>query len=240
MRLYLLHGNLGSPRDWDACLEPWRSSGFSCSAVDLWQLLRDGADSLEKAGDAVASLAPANEPCALVGYSLGGRLALHAAAARPGAWKALVLLSAHPGLTDPSERARRLADDRLWAAKCREMPPADFLAAWNARSALRGSGRGPSPDYDAPLAAQAFDCWSLGRQRDFGPWLRARSLPLLWLTGRSDARFTALAAQCRPDAARVVPGAGHRLLQEAPDVAARLVREFLLSLRPPTPLNEPS
>lgn len=230
MHLFLLHGNLGSPRDWDACLPILERRGFACHTVDLWELLRGGACSLTEAGHAVASLAPAGEPCTLAGYSLGGRLALHAAAARPDTWKALVLLSAHPGLADDAERARRLANDLLWAERCRTMPPAAFLAAWNAQNALSRSGRGPEPGYDPQLAACAFDCWSLGRQRGFSTWLQSRPLPLLWLTGQRDARFTALAENCRPDAARTLPGAGHRLLQEAPQETARLMLEFLLTL----------
>lgn len=231
MHLVLLHGNLGSPRDWSACLPYLEQRGFVCRTVDLWQLLRGGACSLDEAGRAIASLAPAGEPCMLAGYSLGGRLALHAAIARPDAWKGLILLSAHPGLADEAERSRRLADDLLWAQWCRDMPPAAFLAAWNAQNALSGSGTGPAPDYDPELAARAFDCWSLGHQRDFSPWLRSRPLPLLWLTGQRDARFTALAERCRPDAARALPNVGHRLLQEAPRETARLMLEFMPTLR---------
>ena len=230
MRLFLLHGNLGSPHDWNACLPFLEQRGFVCHAVDLWDLLRKRTCSLAEAGRAVAALAPPGEPCALAGYSLGGRLALHAAAARPEAWKGLMLLSAHPGLADETERSRRLAGDLLWAERCRDIPPAAFLAAWNAQNALAGSGTGPAPEYDTKLAARAFDCWSLGRQSDFSSWLRSRPLPLLWLTGRRDIRFTALAEHCRPDAARALPGVGHRLLQEAPQETARLMLEFLSTL----------
>jgi 2-succinyl-6-hydroxy-2,4-cyclohexadiene-1-carboxylate synthase len=50
----------------------------------------------------------------LVGYSMGGRIALHVALALPARVRRLVLIGASPGLADPAERAqRRAADERL-------------------------------------------------------------------------------------------------------------------------------
>src|ERR671932_1131052 len=55
-----------------------------------------------------------DEPHVLAGYSMGGRIALHAALARPGAVRRLVLVGASPGLADAGERAaRRAADEAL-------------------------------------------------------------------------------------------------------------------------------
>ena len=49
-----------------------------------------------------------------VGYSMGGRVSLHAALAHPDAVERLVLIGATAGIDDPDERAaRREADDRL-------------------------------------------------------------------------------------------------------------------------------
>lgn len=49
-----------------------------------------------------------------IGYSMGGRVALHAALAHPDQVQRLVLVGATAGLDDPDEReARRTADERL-------------------------------------------------------------------------------------------------------------------------------
>src|SRR3954471_6591372 len=54
------------------------------------------------------------ERFALAGYSMGGRIALHAALALGDRVERLVLVGASPGLADPAERAaRRAADDAL-------------------------------------------------------------------------------------------------------------------------------
>src|SRR3954468_19428282 len=55
-----------------------------------------------------------DEPHVLAGYSMGGRVALHAALARPERVRRLVLVGASPGLGDAAERAaRRRADEAL-------------------------------------------------------------------------------------------------------------------------------
>src|SRR3954454_18833816 len=52
------------------------------------------------------------ERSTLVGYSMGGRIALNAALALPGSVERLVLVGASPGIADASEREqRRLADE---------------------------------------------------------------------------------------------------------------------------------
>ena len=54
------------------------------------------------------------ERFALAGYSMGGRIALHAALALGDRLDRLVLVGASPGIADPAERAaRRAADDAL-------------------------------------------------------------------------------------------------------------------------------
>src|SRR5436309_3091100 len=63
--------------------------------------------SLEAVLDDLAALAPAR--FTLVGYSMGGRLALHAALALGARIDRLVLISSSPGLADPGERATRRA-----------------------------------------------------------------------------------------------------------------------------------
>src|SRR3954470_7591276 len=58
----------------------------------------------------VRALAPST-PFTLLGYSMGGRIALHAALQLAGAIDRLVLVGASPGLQDEKERAERKAED---------------------------------------------------------------------------------------------------------------------------------
>ncbi len=226
--LMLLHGNLGGPADWDDCVSLWQKQGIVARTVDLWKLSDAALQSLDAAGKEIAE--KASPDTVLVGYSLGGRLALHAVAADPQKWRALVLISAHPGLTNNADRLQRLERDRGWASRCRALEPIDFLEQWNAQPVLSGSGCGLQTDYDRDAVARAFDTWSLGRQRDFRPLLKSLEIPLLWLVGEKDEKFKALAESCRSDAVKSVGGAGHRLPKEKSEMTSRLITEFLHSL----------
>src|SRR4051812_25485043 len=53
--------------------------------------------------DRLAEIHAAADGCVLVGYSMGGRLALHAAARWPEEFAGLAVLGASAGITDPAE-----------------------------------------------------------------------------------------------------------------------------------------
>lgn len=66
----------------------------------------------------------------LVGYSMGGRLALMYAANHPEQIESLTLMSAHPGLQTEEERKKRLEQDAAWAKLIFELPIDEFLLRW--------------------------------------------------------------------------------------------------------------
>jgi len=57
------------------------------------------------------SIRAVTEPVTLLGYSLGGRLALHWALANPGKFRQLILVGASPGLATEAERTERTYAD---------------------------------------------------------------------------------------------------------------------------------
>lgn len=173
-------------------------------------------------------------PFALCGYSMGGRIALHAALALRRRVRRLTLIGASPGLADAAEReARRQADERLadelealdidalarrWASTpvLSDQPPEVAAAAHADRlrstpaglaAALRGLGTGALP----PL------------------WERLGELvmPVTLIVGERDRKFTEVAARMAaaiPDArVEVVAGAGHAVHLEAPGRVAELL-----------------
>jgi 2-succinyl-6-hydroxy-2,4-cyclohexadiene-1-carboxylate synthase len=93
----------------------------------------------------VAAVAPSS--FVLAGYSMGGRIAVHAALALGERVTRLVLISASPGLADAAERAaRREADDRL-AQEAETATIEEFARRWaetpgTGRTATGGGGRG--------------------------------------------------------------------------------------------------
>jgi 2-succinyl-6-hydroxy-2,4-cyclohexadiene-1-carboxylate synthase len=170
----------------------------------------------------------------LAGYSMGGRIALHAALGLPGRVERLVLIGASPGIADDGERAaRRAADERLageiesstieqFAARWARTPvladqPADARAAAHAdrlRStpagltrALRGLGTGALPSLWDRLSEVA--------------------IPVTLVVGERDERFrlTAerMAATLPNGTVAVVRAAGHAVHLEAPAKVAELI-----------------
>ena len=135
----LLHGFLGDRRD----LEPLRQAlapSFGCITLDLpgHGDTAHLADKVEERSEGnpllvalVAALEGLRQPSglALIGYSLGARLALQVAMQRPDLVSAVVALGGNPGLVDGASREARLVRDRDLASKLREMDPAAF-ALW--------------------------------------------------------------------------------------------------------------
>jgi 2-succinyl-6-hydroxy-2,4-cyclohexadiene-1-carboxylate synthase len=178
--------------------------------------------------------AAGSEPLQLAGYSMGGRLALHAALALPGRVRRLVLIGASPGIADPGDRAqRRAADDRL-AAEVERMTIEAFAERWartgvladqpaEVRAAVHRDRLRNTP---AGLAAALR---GLGTGALPSVWERLGELdvPVELVVGERDAKFRALASEMAAalPAARVhvIAGAGHAVHLEAPAAVAEVI-----------------
>ena len=239
--MLLLHGFLGRGADWDA-VRAHLSPSWPVEAPDLpghgtATGLEDRAYTMDGAADRV--LREHDAPVDLVGYSMGGRLALHAAVTRPEAVRRLVLVSASPGLEAGADRAARRGTDAERAAEIARSLEA-FVEAWY-RMPLFGLDAGLRARLTADRTAHN-DPVELGRSlRGMGTgaqpshWgaLAGISVPTLAVAGARDAKFVrlarAMAERWRPGGLDValVPGAAHLLPAEAPGPLAHLLTDFL-------------
>ncbi|MCB1063766.1 MAG: alpha/beta fold hydrolase [Verrucomicrobiae bacterium] len=224
--IHALHGNLGSGSDWTALgIEDLR-------AVDLWSWQEQHPGiTLTKFGEAFAAEVEAIDPQPiLLGYSLGGRLALQAMTARPFLWKAAILVSTHPGLASENEREERLETDHRWASRARVEDWAEFLESWNRQPVLASSmpsAAQVSLESRREAVASAFESWSLGHQVAVK---QAFPFPVLMINGELDEKFSALANRF-PGAEMVrVSNAGHRLPTEQPGELALVIRDWLAKI----------
>jgi len=187
-----------------------------------------------------------------LGYSLGGRVALHVALGHPELVRRLVLVGTTPGIEDPVARARRRADDE---ARADELDPPrlapddqgperrlrSFLERWLASALFAGL----SPDAaqlearltNRPegLAASLRECGT-GTQAPLWDRLGALTMPVLVVAGVLDVRFAAVGTRMvsaiGPNARlALVPGAGHACHLQQPALTARIVGAFLDPLR---------
>ncbi|HSR45678.1 MAG TPA: alpha/beta fold hydrolase [Acidimicrobiia bacterium] len=189
----------------------------------------------------VAVLESRPSKASLVGYSQGGRVALGVALARPDLIEKLVLISTSPGIEDPAVRAARRAADDALAGRIEEIGLAAFVDEWLALDMFAGLGRRPAGwrAHDRELRLENTAAGLAGALRGMGqgaqPYLGAQlvrlSTPALFIAGGEDRRYVEYAEQMHGLAPhgvlRVVPGAGHAVVGEAPGVLADLIGAFL-------------
>lgn len=223
--IWALHGAMGAPSDWDAC-------GIPMEAIDLYE---SAPVELEDwGGEFAGRVSRKDERPVVLGYSMGGRLALHALLAQPSLWKAAIIVSAHPGIAEEKERRARIESDRQWAEHARTTPWGEFLERWNAQPVFGGGAildGSLENEVRRDRVAEAFEVWSTGRQSDLLDRLWEVSCPLLWVAGEKDEKFTNFAKKAVSvlPAGRIwiVEGAGHRVPWEIPDKFCAKVLAFL-------------
>jgi len=240
-----LHGFLGDGTDWSP-LAAALATTANVVAIDLpghgHSPLPPTPLSLAAAAAAVDATVRALglSTASLLGYSMGGRVALAAALARLPWIDALILESASPGLADPAARAARRAHDDAIAAHLLTAGTAAFLDRWYAQP-LFASLAARSDLLAACVAARAalapatvarvlveLSPGLLPSALDALPTL---TLPTLIIAGALDPKYVAISADLAarlPTAARwVCPAAGHNVHLEAPAPFAARLGAFL-------------
>ena len=190
-----LHGFLGTGRDWDFL----REAGF----------------------DVVTTFQPHGD--VLLGYSMGGRLALQALL-NGAQYKAAVFISTRVSATAETreEWARRFETDD-WSTLMRD---------WDAQPLFGGhSMPRREEDFDRRELARQLREWSPAALPPAEPRLHELALPTLWIAGARDAKYVAegrRAVELAPNARlEIVEDAAHRVPWEKPDAVVASLRRFL-------------
>jgi 2-succinyl-6-hydroxy-2,4-cyclohexadiene-1-carboxylate synthase len=173
-------------------------------------------------------------PFTLAGYSLGGRVALHAALSLGPVVERLVLIGASPGIADPAERAARAADDAALADRIEAIGIEAFVGEWGAQPLFAGMPRGVAELADedrlrntAPGLAAALRGLGTGVMPPLWERLGELTIPVDLVVGERDEKFRAIAERMEGALAaarlHVVDGAGHAVQLEAPDAVVELL-----------------
>lgn len=172
-----------------------------------------------------------------LGYSMGGRLALHVALARPAAVDALVLVGTSPGIADPAARAGRRDADEALAARVEAIGTEAFVDEWLAQPLFAGldataGHRHARLANDPAGLASSLRLAGTGAQASLWEALGAIAAPVLLVVGERDEKFAGIAEAMRPRfggpcEVAVVPGVGHACHLEAPRAFCDLVEGWL-------------
>ncbi len=171
----------------------------------------------------------------LVGYSLGGRVAMYFACQPREGLCGLVVEGGHPGLTDENQRLLRRHGDAAWAERFRREPLTQVFADWYQQpvfASLDAAQRAAlialrSRNNGGALAAM-LQASSLAEQPDLREPLRAREFPFHYLCGERDGKFRAIADELSATT-HVINHAGHNAHRENPAAVVACLAQFLAS-----------
>jgi 2-succinyl-6-hydroxy-2,4-cyclohexadiene-1-carboxylate synthase len=242
-----LHGFMGAGADWLQIAEVWANQ-FFCIMPDL-------------PGHGNYTHLPISQPLdfdfvvkdlelflkqlkldrvSLVGYSLGGRIALYAAMKFPEKISALVLESCHAGLADEQTRRDRAEADDKRAETLLVQGIETFVDQWyeldlfgtlKSQPPLLAEIKEKRKKNDPGWMAKIIKELSPGRQPPLWEKLGSLPLPVLLIAGGLDSKYTELAIRMGrqlPNAmVEIIPNVGHNVHLENPGRFGEVVTVFL-------------
>jgi 2-succinyl-6-hydroxy-2,4-cyclohexadiene-1-carboxylate synthase len=176
------------------------------------------------------------EGSVVVGYSMGGRLALHAALGC--AFAGVVTVGAAAGIADANDRRRRMEADEELADWIAAHPIDEVVGRWERNPVFASQPSGlVAAQRAGRLAHSPADLARLLRSAGQGAvepvWdrLGSLSMPVLALAGEADSAYRAAAERIASlvprGAAGVIAGAGHAAQLEAPDAVRDAILAFV-------------
>lgn len=238
-RLAMIHGFTQSGRSWgpagQALAGRYRlilldAPGHGRSA-GVEAGLADGADLMAEV------VRHGGGPAAWLGYSMGGRYALHVALRHPELVEKLVLVSSTAGIDVPTERAARRESDEVLARRAETEGLERFLQAWLAQPLFAGldtSAAEMASRLEGTAAGLASSLRRAGTGVQEPLWERLVELrmPILLIAGERDEKYRELALRLAGAigtnaTATLIEGAGHACHLEKPVEFVEAVTSWL-------------
>lgn len=244
--ILFLHGFMGDCNEFNQVIS-LLSDQFCCLAVDLpghGQTKVMGGDECYKMANTAQALLNlleqlSVEKCFLVGYSMGGRLALYLTLHFPERFPKVVLESASPGLKTGEERWKRLQRDLELSQELVTIDFSEFLTNWYHQPLFVSLKKHPKFEQmiESRLQNNPFELakslrnLSTGCQPSLWEALKQNQNPMLLLVGEYDKKFRVLNSEmaklCKAAEVNLISNCGHNIHVENPRVFFDKVRQFL-------------
>lgn len=183
------------------------------------------------------------QKCGLVGYSMGGRLALYLSIYFPETFCKTVLESASPGLKTQAEREQRAQRDRVLADQL-EANFSRFIKEWYDQPLFASLQQHPRFQSmrdrrlkNNPVGlARSLRYLSTGCQPSLWHELQNSSVSLLLLAGELDQKFlglnTEILSLCNLAQLEIIKNCGHNIHLEQATLFTEKIRAFLMQHEP--------
>ncbi|MHC5067255.1 MAG: alpha/beta fold hydrolase [Planctomycetota bacterium] len=189
----------------------------------------------------IAKRLPEDGSGTLLGYSMGGRIALQTALDHPHSMRRLILVSSRAGLADDAIRTERQRRDERLAQILEEDGIGPFVAWWESHPVLKPVRslsstvvqqlRSRRLNQEPEGLAAALRALGQGAMTPLWSRLSEVSLPVLLVVGEKDPAFLGdmrTMADAMPNATLVeVPGTGHAIHREHPEALLEAVERFI-------------
>lgn len=246
--LLLLHGFTGNSEGWKEFAPFWKDHSKTI-ALDIIGHGKSGSPpdigqyQIEESAAVINSLLEKMgiRKIDVLGYSMGGRLALTFAVNYPEKVRKLILESASPGLRTEAERHERRIQDKKLSEKIRQEGIKNFIDYWEniplfqsqkslpekIRTKIRSQRLANSIDG----LANSLNGMGTGVQPSWWDELAHLEMPVLLITGNLDQKFCRIAEEM----SKILPNvkwktaedAGHAIHVEKPELFGTIVSGFL-------------
>lgn len=244
----LLHGFTGSKENWNSLGEAL-SENYQVIKIDLpgHGKTKSEAVSMEQCCHHLKEFLKyiKVEEAHVIGYSMGGRLALSFAMTFPEFVKSLVLESSSPGLQSAEERKQRQDRDEKLAQRILNEGVESFVQFWeniplfdtqkSLPSAVRQEIQQERLSQQAQGLADSLRFMGTGSQASWWKDLKQVKIPSLLLVGELDPKFVKIGQEMNENMSQseiiIFKGVGHSIHVEAEDQFNEKVKHFLNNIK---------
>ena len=246
--IVLLHGFTGCTRNWQQILRTLRTD-YQVIAIDIIGHGNSPSPNdvklyrMEKVAEEIVAVWKSiiRDPIHLLGYSMGGRLALYLALHYPHLVHSLTLESASPGLRTQEERDARIQQDNALATRILNAGIAAFVDYWESIPLFHSQEQIGSKQREwlrqqrltnNPIGlANSLRGMGTGQQPNLWDDLHNLPMPTHLIVGEYDTKFTQIAQQMekrmKHSKRSVIQKAGHTVHFEQPQAHSEYVLAFL-------------